>query len=92
MTTLTTEQQQRMEALNSAALLLVDRSESSGHVLVKGSTKTSGLIPAIAEHRHLHIVSATFAAIELAEYVISGPEPTLDVTIDEDGMRVGEKS
>ena len=89
MTTLTIEQQQRMEALSASAALLVDRSESGGNVFAKGGTKTSGLIPAAAEHRDLHLASATVAAIDLADYIISGPEPEdRDITIDEDGMRV----
>lgn len=89
MTTLTTEQQQRMEALNNAASLLVDRSESGSNFLVKGGTKIDGLIPAIAEHRDMHLVTATVAAIDLAGFIISGPEPEdHDITIDEHGMRV----
>lgn len=89
MTNLTTEQQQRVEALNNAASLLVDRSESGSNFLVKGGTKIGGLIPAIAEHRDMHLASATIAAIDLAGYIIDGPEPQdRGITIDEDGMRV----
>lgn len=91
MTTLTTEQQQRMEALNSAALLLVNRKVTPVGLFSKGteSSTADGLIGAAAETRDTSLMAATLAAIDLAEYVISGPEPEdREITIDEDGMRV----
>lgn len=89
-TNLTIEQARRLEALNSAAMLLVDRSTNAASIFSKGaeSLKADGLIGAAAETRDTHITSATLAAIDLAEYVISGPEPSGEIVFDEDGTHL----
>lgn len=91
MTDLTTEQARRMEALNNAAALLVDRSVSPANFLSKGteSLKADGLIGSVLETRDMHLASAVIAATDLAEYIINGPEREQPhIVIDEDGTRI----
>lgn len=93
MTDLTNAQKQRLESLNSAVDLLTDieTSEGGSSILSKSGSKNSrqGLIGATAETRDMHITSAVLAAIDLAEYVVSGPEREQPrIVIDEDGTRI----
>lgn len=93
MTDLTSAQKQRLESLNNAVDLLTDIKTSEGYssILSKTGSKRSrqGLIGATAETRDTHITAAVLAAIDLAEYVISGPEREQPhIAIDEDGTRI----
>lgn len=93
MTDLTNDQKQRLESLNSAVGLLTDveTSEGGSNILSKSGSKNSrqGLIGATAETRDMHITAAVLAAIDLAEYVVSGPEREQPhIVIDEDGTRI----
>lgn len=86
-----------MEALNNAALILVDRSTAPGNIFNKGNSgtiKADGLVGAVLETRDMHLSSAVLSAIDLAEYVISGPQPEegTPVRVDESGMYVGERA
>ena len=81
MTALTTEQQRRLEALNNAAALLVDRSITSAGLFSKGtgeSMKADGML-----------ASDATAAIEMAQYIVGGLDlPDSRVVFDEDGTRI----
>lgn len=87
---LTPEQQQRMEALNAGAALLVDRSVSPSSLFTKGSDSVMKASAMDAED--------TPQAITLAEYIVSGIEApmsdeerlvsALHVGFDEDGTTV----
>lgn len=85
MTALTTDQQQRMEALNAAASLLVDRTVTGAATgfLSKSdeSMKADGML-----------ASDATAAIEMAHYIVAGPFPNPPaIVFDEDGTRIQQK-
>lgn len=81
MTELTTNQQQRSEALASAAALLVERSVNPGTVFNRGDkAEMAGMLADDAG-----------TAITLADYIVRGPDPETVVRIDEDGIRLQQE-
>lgn len=77
-TTLTLVQQQRMEALNAGAALLVDRSVSPSSLFTKGNDS--------AMKASAMFATDVPAAIALAEYIISGVDtPPRRIVFTEDG-------